>query len=455
MLSNTLANIPATALTGTLFIATDTFALYRYDGSTWALIGGPGTGAITGTLDVNRVVYATGSNTVATSANLLFDGTTLTTVNDVVVNGITIGKGNNNQSNNTVVGLAALANNVSGTRNTAIGVASLNANTTGIDNVAVGGALVALITGSENVSIGVESGSYAGIGFGTLVTNTNRSVYLGRYARASAATGNTNEIVVGYDALGNGSNTVTIGNNNITANYFKGEIRTTGRFFTNNTINVLNGTNTSTERSAIRIENLLGLYGSGLEGSAGGEIFINSLPYSAVIGNVNAYATHIATSNLVRVTVDLNGKFGIGTTAPTSEFVLNSGRMLVNTNTDNLTDTLQVNGSGHFSGHVTSVQGVNSLKYSNTIPTATWTTIYTIPSNTASRGVYSVYANYLDDSGGMAFLMILNDRTFARSINGSNGASVELQLSGKDIQVRQSYGVDVTINTGILIQKLT
>ena len=48
-------------------------------------------------------------------------------------------------------------------------------------------------------------------------------MYLGYDTRAQAD-GDTNEIVIGAEARGHGSNTVTIGNSNITANYFVGDM---------------------------------------------------------------------------------------------------------------------------------------------------------------------------------------------------------------------------------------
>ena len=40
----------------------------------------------------------------------------------------------------------------------------------------------------------------------------------------ASADGTDNEIVIGYNAIGKGSNTVTIGNSSITDNYFKGKV---------------------------------------------------------------------------------------------------------------------------------------------------------------------------------------------------------------------------------------
>jgi hypothetical protein len=46
--SNTFANRPAAGQTGRLFVSIDTFEIYRDNGTTWDLIGGPGSSTVTG-----------------------------------------------------------------------------------------------------------------------------------------------------------------------------------------------------------------------------------------------------------------------------------------------------------------------------------------------------------------------------------------------------------------------
>ncbi len=48
-------------------------------------------------------------------------------------------------------------------------------------------------------------------------------VYVGNDSRPSA-NGNTNEIAIGWEAIGNGSNTVTLGNTSITKTFLRGEL---------------------------------------------------------------------------------------------------------------------------------------------------------------------------------------------------------------------------------------
>ncbi len=98
---------------------------------------------------------------------------------DLTVNGLTIGKGLNNISGNTVLGINSLsAIGISGGSNTAIGSYNLFSNLTGQVNVSVGNSsLYKNISGSSNVSIG----------YGALYNNLNAS----------------NNVAVGTEALTN------------------------------------------------------------------------------------------------------------------------------------------------------------------------------------------------------------------------------------------------------------
>jgi hypothetical protein len=73
--SNTFANRPAAGQTGRLFVSTDTFEIYRDNGTTWDEIGGPAAGTITGTGTATQVAYFTSAQVIGSSANLFFDAT--------------------------------------------------------------------------------------------------------------------------------------------------------------------------------------------------------------------------------------------------------------------------------------------------------------------------------------------------------------------------------------------
>jgi len=71
--SNTFANRPAAGQTGRLFVSTDTFEIYRDNGTTWDLIGGPGSSTITGTGTATQVAYFTSSQAIGSDSNLFWD----------------------------------------------------------------------------------------------------------------------------------------------------------------------------------------------------------------------------------------------------------------------------------------------------------------------------------------------------------------------------------------------
>jgi len=73
--SNTFANRPAAGQTGRLFVSIDTFEIYRDNGTTWDLIGGPGTSTVTGTGAATQVAYWTAAQSIGGSNNLWWDNT--------------------------------------------------------------------------------------------------------------------------------------------------------------------------------------------------------------------------------------------------------------------------------------------------------------------------------------------------------------------------------------------
>ena len=140
---------------------------------------------------------------------------------------------------NNAVGTGAMASNTSGSLNNAMGISALNSNTTGSSNTAVGvnalvlntsgnnntgigdGAFRFLSSGSSNVAIGKVSAGF--INGGGNLNTLNQSIFIGEDTRASAD-GNTNEMVFGHNAIGQGSNTVTLGNSSITKTFLRGSV---------------------------------------------------------------------------------------------------------------------------------------------------------------------------------------------------------------------------------------
>lgn len=134
---------------------------------------------------------------------------------------------NSTGSENTAIGNRALSGNIGGQRNTAVGTESLLFNTSGDDNTSLGRtslrnnttgsgniglgfyALINKETGDYNVAIGTRAGEhYTG---SVDLTESDNSIFIGADTRASGNS-ETNQIVIGHAATGNGSNTTTIGN---------------------------------------------------------------------------------------------------------------------------------------------------------------------------------------------------------------------------------------------------
>ena len=75
---------------------------------------------------------------------------------------------------------------------------------------------------SYNIAIGYSAGRYITNGT-TNNGNVKNSIFLGADTKAQA-NGQTNQIVIGHNAIGNGSNTVTLGGNEITKTILKGNV---------------------------------------------------------------------------------------------------------------------------------------------------------------------------------------------------------------------------------------
>jgi hypothetical protein len=132
---------------------------------------------------------------------------------------------------NTAIGHESLLSVSTGGGNTAVGTSSLRS-CTSENNVAVGQqSLFSITSGYNNTSVGTAAGRYAGAG-STANQTSNTSTYIGYQSRSSAS-GNTNEIVIGHNVVGLGSNTTVLGNSStvttgIYGNLLLGSTVTTG-----------------------------------------------------------------------------------------------------------------------------------------------------------------------------------------------------------------------------------
>lgn len=201
---------------------------------------GGGSSSLSGLTDATTAsTLANGTNVItwnwsglsAGTKGIIFGGT------DILVNGITIGLGKNqNTSNvafglnalnastgglyNTAIGSNTLINLTNGLANTAIGESSLRTLTTGINNIAIGRqALLATSDGQANIGIGDFSLTSMGTAYGNVAIGKDALYYLN--------TGNFNV------AIGNSALYATKGGNNTGIGHNAGYNLTTG---TNNTI---------------------------------------------------------------------------------------------------------------------------------------------------------------------------------------------------------------------------
>jgi hypothetical protein len=137
---------------------------------------------------------------------------------------------------NIAIGGSSMFYNISGDDNISIGNQSLYENETGVENVVLGNlSLTGNLLGNGNTVIGFNSLAQNEIGnynivlghqagpSNILATNSNNCIYIGNSA-GNLSTSNTNEIIIGATANGNGSNSVTLGNDNITKTILKGNI---------------------------------------------------------------------------------------------------------------------------------------------------------------------------------------------------------------------------------------
>lgn len=121
---------------------------------------------------------------------------------------------------NVGIGAFALAGLRSGSGNFAMGARALKQMHTGSDNVALGNAALGFVfTATGTTAIGTGAGGI--LGNFNPITSTLNSVFIGKDTKANGQ-GQTNQIVVGYNAVGNGSNTAVWGNTSIVSHTFHG-----------------------------------------------------------------------------------------------------------------------------------------------------------------------------------------------------------------------------------------
>jgi len=158
-----------------------------------------------------------------TSINDLSDGKANDTnfSNSILIGQSTTGTLDNAQYN-VGLGYGVFDALTSGDRNMGLGYNALNRLTEGSGNISIGGqSLTALTTGNRNVAIGRQSGRDVDDGQlsgGADLTTGEENTYIGAWTQPSASNV-SNETVIGSETTGKGTNTVVIGNPNVTQVY--------------------------------------------------------------------------------------------------------------------------------------------------------------------------------------------------------------------------------------------
>ncbi len=155
----------------------------------------------------SRLGIGTSSPTATLDVNGTAKVTSLTSANDSIINGLTVGLGAGSAINNTAVGVNALASNTTGGNgNVAIGFETLSSNTGGFNNTAVGSQAGGL--GSANTAVGHRAlnrstgDRNSAVGNQTLVSNTTGvdNTAMGEEAMVYNSTGHDN-VALGSAAL--------------------------------------------------------------------------------------------------------------------------------------------------------------------------------------------------------------------------------------------------------------
>ena len=161
------------------------------------------------------------NTTIGYFAGAGVDGSSLYSNNTLI--GYNAGRFTTTGNSNSTLGSYSLYNTSTGNSNVALGYYSLFSNTTGSNNSAIGlGSLSSNISGTNISALGYNAGRYIANGI-TAKTYGNDSIYIGSNSKA-LTDGTNSEIVIGYNAIGKGSNTAIIGNTSLTALYVSGQV---------------------------------------------------------------------------------------------------------------------------------------------------------------------------------------------------------------------------------------
>ena len=273
--------------------------------------GGVGVGGAIFANSYNLIPIGRGAGNVNTNTAMgVSAGQSNTTGNFNSFVGVSAGQSNTTGNFNSCVGESAGRSNTTGSFNSCVGVSAGRSNTTGVNNSFVGvSAGFANTTGNSNSFVGVNAGRYIADGV-TELTVIDNSCFFGMNTKGTENA--TNENVFGYNTTGNGSNTVTIGDNNITNTYLKGVVSTDST-----------ATSTSTTTGAIRAASLGitgAIFAGSLNGNGSGLTSLNASNIS--VGTLNA--ARLPDTYLPLAGGTLTGTLGIKERSNSSDAAINS-----------------------------------------------------------------------------------------------------------------------------------
>jgi len=185
------------------------------------------TGSGSNTAIGNSAAYrlTTGSTNTAIGYQALFGSASVTSQANTAI-GYNSMVSNTSGSYNSGIGINSLYSLTTGQQNTAVGTESLFAITTTSNNTGIGQLALRYATqGQNNTAVGIFAGAYKTASNTNLTAVGNNCTFIGAESRASGDNA-SDEVVIGYQAVGIGSNTVTVGKSTNVANRFYGVVST-------------------------------------------------------------------------------------------------------------------------------------------------------------------------------------------------------------------------------------
>ena len=227
------SNAGVSGLTKNVFIGADTIGAAATSSSSNNIIIGhetdtsPAPGVLVSTGDLNILIGSgAGSSVTSGSSNIsigLSAGRNISNGGANVIIGASAGSSYNG-SNAVFLGSNSGKDATNGLNIVSVGNGALGSLTSGSKDTAIGATAGAgITTTSDNTFVGFQAGRYRGAA-PDVNTNSVQGVYIGSDTKSIAAGGATNEIVIGYNAVGNGSNSVTLGHTTVTNTYLRGDI---------------------------------------------------------------------------------------------------------------------------------------------------------------------------------------------------------------------------------------